>query len=161
MVIGNGSAKNCYDAAKSGNHPSRDQMQQCDRALSEEALSPHDAMATHVNRGVLRVRIGKTEEGIRDFDIATAMDPNEPEAYLNKGSALVRSGQAREALPLFTMALDKETRKPAYAYYGRGVAYEALGEIKSAYLDYQRASVADPKWDKPREELTRFTVKRP
>jgi tetratricopeptide (TPR) repeat protein len=132
---------------------------QCDRALSEEGLVSSDVVATHVNRGVLRLRLGNIEEAISDFDRAIALNPDMPEAYLNKGSALIRAGQADAAVPLFSKALATRTRKPAYAYYGRGVAYEELGNIKSAYLDYRRASAADPEWAAPRQDLARFRVK--
>jgi tetratricopeptide (TPR) repeat protein len=160
MVVGNSSARTCYEAAESQNRPSLDQLRQCDRALSEEALAPHDAVATRVNRGILRIRVGRTEDAIRDFDVAMALDPSEPEAYLNKGAALVRAGQPQAALPLFGMALDHKTRKPAFAHFGRGVAYEELGDVKAAYREYRMASSADPNWNRPREELLRFTVSR-
>lgn len=159
QVIGKGSAAMCYAASESSNKPSYDQIRQCDKALAEEGLVQEDVVATHINRGVLRLRLGNIDDAISDFDRALALDPNMPEAYLNKGSALMRSGQANAAVPLFSKALENRTRKPAFAYYGRGVAHEELGNIKSAYLDYRRASAADPKWAAPRQDLARFKVR--
>lgn len=159
QVIGKGSAAMCYSASESPGKPTSDQLRQCDRAIEEEGLVPADIVATHVNRGILRLRLGNVDSAIADFDRAISMNPNMPEAYLNKGSALVRLGQANAALPLFSKALENRTRKPAYAYYGRGVAHEELGNIKSAYLDYRRASAADPKWAAPRQDLARFQVR--
>jgi len=160
VVVGNGAARNCYLAAESQNRPNADQMNQCNRALAEEGLTAYEVVATHVNRGVLHARRGQLDLAIADFDRGMTLDANEPESYLNKGAALVRIGNPQAALPLFSMALDKNTRKPAVAYYGRGVAYEEMGNMQSAYLDYRRASVADPKWAPPREEMARFTVER-
>ncbi|HWH16878.1 MAG TPA: tetratricopeptide repeat protein [Allosphingosinicella sp.] len=158
-VIGNSSAQSCFKAADSPARPTVDQLRQCDRALGEEALSRRDLAATHVNRGVILVRMGRMGDAMHDFDAAMAIDPNEPESYLNKGAAMMRTGRPGEALPLFSMALQKNTRRPALAYYGRGVAHEDLGDVQSAYMDYRRASTANPEWNVPREELARFAVR--
>ena len=158
LSVGSGPARVCFLATESENRPSEDQIRQCDIALNESGLGPYETVATFVNRGVLHVRRGQVELGLADFDRAMALDANEPEAYLNKGAALVSHGQPQKALPLFSMALDKKTRKPAVAYYGRGVAHEDSGNARMAYLDYQRAMQADPKWGAPRKEMSRFRV---
>lgn len=159
IAVGTEPARSCYEAAESPKLPSADQMKQCDLALTEGALDSYEVVATYVNRGLLHVRRGQVGKGIADFDRAMALDANEPEAYLNKAAALVRIGKPQAALPLFSMALDKNTRRPAIAYYGRGMAYEEMGNVRSAYLDYRRASRADPKWAPPRRELSRFQVR--
>ena len=81
---------------------------------------------------------------IADFDRAIALDPNQPEAYLNKGAALIRRKNAAEAVQLFTVALEHNTTRPAVAHYGRAVANEALGNVAAAYRDYRRASELAP-----------------
>ena len=58
------------------------------------------------------------------------------------------------------MAMEKNTGKPALAYYGRGIAHEELGNLKSAYADYKRAVEEDPKWKQPRTDLARFVVRK-
>lgn len=160
-VIGNSYARSCYEAAESKSLPRPSDLENCDRAIADEALTEHDRVATHVNRGVLRSRRGHTEAALTDFDAALARDPSEPEAYFNKAAVLLRSpGGADEALKLFSVALEKKTRHPARAYLGRGIAQEELGNLRAAYSDYRRASAADPKWAEPRTELARFVVKR-
>lgn len=161
QVLGKGAASLCYLASESPVRPSPGQLRYCDQALNEEALLRSDVVATHVNRGILRMRLGKVEEAMSDYDRAIELAPDAPEAYLNKGSALIKLGQPGAAVPFFSQALSKQTRKPAYAYYGRGLAHEEIGDLKSAYLDYRRASSADPKWDAPKAELSRFSVRRP
>jgi tetratricopeptide (TPR) repeat protein len=160
-VLGNSSARLCYEAAEARSTPSWDSLGRCDSALKEEALSETDRVATFVNRGILRMRNGDLDGALADYDRAIARDPQLAEAYLNKGLALVRAGRdSDQAIALFDAALQKKARRPAIAYYGRAVAHEAIGRLKEAYLDYREASRLDPKWREPQTELARFTVER-
>jgi tetratricopeptide (TPR) repeat protein len=159
-VIGSSNARMCYEAADSKAMPSRGSLEPCNIALNGEARTEYDIVATHVNRGILRSRLGDMAGAMRDFDAALAIDPNQPEAYLNKGVVLIRQDNPDAALPLFTMALEKNTRRPALAYYGRGIAHEELGNIRSAYNDYKRAVEEDPEWKEPRKDLARFVIRR-
>lgn len=159
-VIGSSSARLCYEATESRLMPAFDTLRRCDEALNQEALSDYDTVATLVNRGIVKLRMGRQQEAIADFDAASKRDPDQAEAYLNKGLALLRAGDAWEqALPLFDTALAKRTRKPALAYFGRAVANELGGRVKEAYRDYRLASRTDPKWTAPRTELARFKVR--
>lgn len=162
MVIGNTAARICYEAAEARTAPAWDSLATCDRALSEEALTDSDRTATYVNRGILRLRTGKTDAALHDFDTAIARDPSLGDAYLDKGIAFVRTARDWDAaIGLFNTALEKRTRRPALAYYGRGIAYEMKGRIKQAYLDYREANRIEPKWREPQVDLARFTVQRP
>jgi len=158
FVVGNSDARMCYESADSPMPPSVRDIRRCDEALLHETLTGYEVVATHVNRGILRLRRGFVEEAVTDFDRAIALDPEQPEAYLNKGAALIRRQNPQEALQLFTVALDRGTSRPAIAHYGRAVANEALGNVRAAYLDYRRASELDPAWAEPRTELSRFRV---
>ena len=159
-VIGTTSARMCYEAAANG-PAALDNVAVCDRALNEEALNNYETVATYVNRGILKMKTGWSEAAIADFDAAIARDPNQAEAYLNKGVALSKNETGwAQALPMFSLAIEKNTNKPALAYFGRGVAHEMAGDVRSAYYDYKQASTLDPKWDRPAQELTRFSVVR-
>jgi len=158
MVIGNSSARSCFEAADSPLAPDAEDFRTCDSALRDEALSRHDVVATHVNRGILRLRRNQVDAALQDFDTAIRMDPTEPEAYLNKGAALIRVNNAREALPLFTASLERNTSRPELAHYGRAIANETLGNVREAYDDYRRASELRPGWQEPVVELRRFRV---
>jgi len=161
-VLGSTSARLCFEAADARIAPSRDSLMRCDQALTEENLTDYDRVATYVNRGILRLRMGNFDSAIADFDLALARDPNQAEAYLNKGVALLRKPDGwAQAVPLFDAALAKKTRRPALAYYGRGVANELGGHVKEAYFDYREASRIEPKWHDPQAELARFTVREP
>lgn len=157
-VIGNSYARMCYEAAES-RVPSMSALRTCDEALREDSLSNADMVATFVNRGILKARVGNIEQAIADYDEALSRDPDQPEAYLNKGFALLHLPAAEaQAKPMFDTALAKKTRRPELAYYGRAVAHELNGDVKAAYYDYRQASRLDPKWRDPKTELARFKV---
>ena len=157
-VIGSSDARLCFEAADSPLLPHARDLQRCNEALNAGALSTYETVATHVNRGILRLRRGLVDAAITDFDAAMALDPNQPEAYLNKGAALIQRQNPSEAAQLFTVALQHNTQRPAVAHYGRAVANEALGNVREAYADYRAASELAPNWAAPREDLQRFRV---
>jgi tetratricopeptide (TPR) repeat protein len=159
VVIGTSSARLCYQAAERPLRPSPADLQYCDEALAgQRLLMEEEFVATLVNRGILRMRRGDLNGAIADYEAARAMDPEEPESYLNHGTALVRGRRAAAALDYFNQALRKNTRRPALAYFGRAVAHETLGNVREAYRDYRRASELDPSWADPQRELRRFRV---
>ena len=151
----------CFEAADSPMSPTNREIRYCDDAFAEGAMSSHDEVATHVNRGILRLRRSNIEGAIADFDQAIRLDPRQPEAYLNKGAALIRLNNPTEALRLFTVALEYNTRRPEIAHFGRAIANEELGNVRAAYEDYRRASELDPDWRDPQTELRRFRVTTP
>jgi tetratricopeptide (TPR) repeat protein len=158
-VFGNTYARTCYNAAEGGG--GRTAISSCDTALQQENLSRSDRVATYVNRGILKMRLADMDGAIADFDRAIGLDAGEAEAYLNKGMALLRLPNAEDkAIGLFDSALEKKTRRPAFAYYGRAVAHELNGRVKEAYRDYSQASALEPKWREPKADLARFTLRR-
>src|SRR5687768_16959826 len=160
IVMGTSPARSCYEAAESPRRPTINSLQDCDRVIANHALSMDDLVATHVNRGVIRVRRGNVAAGIEDFDSALALNSRQPEAYLNKAIVLMRRPAASEALQLFSRAIEFNTGRPERAYYGRGIANEALGNVAEAYRDYRQASQLDPDWAEPRTALQRFPASR-
>ena len=158
-VVGNSAARSCYLAAETRGAPTLDVLRFCDDALYRESLTDEERVATFVNRGILKARLGRLDDALADYDAALSRDPDEPEAYLNKGFALISlSDSGEQAAPLFDSALAKKTRRPELAYYGRGVAHELAGQVNAAYRDYRQASLLDPKWRQPKLELARFRV---
>lgn len=159
-VIGGSAARQCYEAAESPLTPTPETFQFCDQAIAVEPLSEPDRVATFVNRGILRVRAGRTVEGLADFDEAIRRDPSVAEAWFNRGVALMRTAGPEPALAAFEEAVARGTEPPALAYFGRAAAHEALGNVRAAYADYRRASELDPGWERPRTELARFSFRR-
>ena len=158
-MTGGGLARSCYLAAEA-----RDltdvALGDCGRALTEQVLTAEDRVATHINRGILR-RMRDDAAGARaDFDAALALDPNQPEAWLNRGVLLFNQGATDEALRMFERAIALRTKAPALAYFGRGLANEERGDVRAAYADLRRAQALKPGWSQPAQELARYQLRR-
>jgi tetratricopeptide (TPR) repeat protein len=160
VVVGTSPARGCYvnAAAENGSVAA---LRDCDAAFANGQLGFYEVVATHVNRGIVKLFGQDVDGAIADFDSAIALDPTEAESYLNKGAAMLKKGGSEnEAIALFTRAIEQRTNRPELAYFGRAIAYETKGEVRRAYSDYQRAQAAAPKWEDPVRELSRFQVQR-
>lgn len=158
-VIGSGFAHMCFEAADA-QQGSEAALDFCNQAF-DEPLSPKDRVATYVNRGIIRFHLNDFAGAMADYDRAIALDSDEPEAYINKGSVMLKRGDWRHARDLFDLAIQHRTRRPEIAYFGRAVANEIGGDLTDAYRDYQHASELAPGWDQPKRELARFSVRKP
>ena len=158
VTIGSTLARSCYEAAEAY-RADLESIRICDTALSEEGLSHHDLTGTHVNRGILWMLAGNLDLADKDYDRALALDPNEAEAWLNKGINALKRGDSRVALQYVEKAIELRTRKPAIAFYMRGIAHEEAGNVRAAYADLQRARALAPNWPLPAVELQRYRVR--
>lgn len=160
VTLGTGYAEGCYHAAEDRD-ARRSAMDTCNRAMTDQGLDQHDRVATYVNRGILYLIRGSVKEANADFDAALAIDPREPDAWLNKAIAHARFGRTADALPYVAKALELNTSRPAIAYFVRAMALEDSGNVAGAYYDLKRAQALDPKWAEPTIELKRFQVRQP
>ena len=160
MVIGSGLARLCYEAADA-EKATPQSLDACTRAIGEEPLAFDDQVATYVNRGILRAHMSDFAGALGDYDQAIRMDPQEPEAYLNKATLVLKQQHDwRAARDLFDAAIARRTRRPEFAYFGRAVASEMAGDYAAAMADYQKASALAPNWGQPKKELARFQVRK-
>lgn len=159
ITVGGSLARSCYLAADARNATTQN-LTVCDRALTEQALTERDELATHVNRGILRMVRGDLASARADFDRALAMDPNEPETWLNLGVLHFQQGDSDGAIRMFQRAIELRTKSPAFAYYGRGLANEDRGNIRAAYADLVTARSLRPDWSPPAVQLQRYQVRR-
>ena len=157
FTIGGPLSRLCYESALSQDGRSF-AVDGCTRALHEEGLLARDRAATYVNRGILHMVAGHGRDADADFNAALALDQDLPDAWLNKGFLRLRQGKGREALPLLQRGIDQGPRRQALAYFARGVAYEQMGEFRSAYADLKRARDLEPRWSLPNEYLSRYQV---
>src|SRR5258706_1611529 len=67
-----------------------------------------------------------------DIPLTTAKD------FYRQGMSLMRAGKYEDALPFFREAADKQPEYPD-AYYGRGLAYNALRLYAKACVDFSKA----------------------
>ncbi len=156
-VIGGGLAEDCSKAALRG-RSDRDSIEACNLALSTEILDSRDKAGTFINRGVMRMRTRDFNAAHSDFDSAIAIAPRIGEGWVNRGAVLIAEKHYQEGLTDINRGLDLGVVEPEKAYYNRALAYEALDDAKSAYLDYQQAVSLKPNWLLPQQQLLRFTV---
>ncbi|WP_265562989.1 tetratricopeptide repeat protein [Sphingomicrobium arenosum] len=158
ITLGGSQAESCYLAAEAGSSGAQD-LQTCDRALVEDALSREDKASTHVNRGIILMNRADYAAAGRDFARALEIEPDQADAYLNAAILAMHEEDAARAVQLSTRSIELEPMKPHLAYYVRGIANEDIGEVSSAYRDLKAAAaLAEPGWDEAARELTRYQV---
>ena len=86
---------------------------------------------------------GTWEEAIAKYDETIRLDPEDGEAYFNRGEAYLNLGQYDLAAKDFEAAV-KLDPEDAEAYFSRGIAYYNLGELDRAIQDYDEAIRLDP-----------------
>lgn len=157
VTMGGPLSKLCYEAATSND--ARDSaIDGCTRSLQEEALGPDDRAATLVNRGIVYMARRRDVEADTDFNAALALNDRLSDAWLNKGFLRIRQGNGRDALPMVEKGMETGARREALAIFARGVAYEQMGDFRSAYADIKRAHDLEPRWSLPREFLADYRI---
>ena len=129
----------------------------CKAALTGD-LSQLARAGTLVNRGILEAAAGRNDVALTDFTAGLARDPNLAAGYMNRGAALLRAGRYDEARADFDRAIDLNTADMHVAYFNRGEAQEASGNLVAAYHDYRKARELAPDFKPASIELARFQV---
>jgi len=160
LTVGGSFAEGCYRFAQS-RVGTQEAVSTCDRAFTEQALTSEDQFATYVNRGIVKMHRREFSGAQADFDKAGALNPKRGEPWLNMGVLQFKQGNSRAAIALFDKALELGTGEPEIAYFGRGLAHEDVGDLRSAYADLRRAAELRPNWSQPAQELVRYQVRRP
>lgn len=135
-------------------------IQDCTRAIERERPGRANRSALLVNRGAIHLRRLEGEAALADFDAALEINRNNPEAMVNRGAALLMVGRPGPAVAVITEALMAGVREPYKAYYTRGAAREALGDLRGAFEDYSTALEIHPNWSPAELELQRFVQSR-
>ena len=157
-VLGGGGLANACSAAVNHDEATLQIEETCTQSLETENLLLEDRAGTFVNRGVVRLRLQRYPEAVKDFTIALSLRSDLAEAYVNRGAAQIGGHHFAEALVDLDKALAMGVAEPEKAYYNRALAYEWLDNPKAAWLDYNKALELAPDWALVREQLTRFTV---
>lgn len=155
-VIGGDANANRCAAAVMANNITDATIDTCTRALAYRRISREAQIQVLVNRGVTYLRRGENEPAVADFDAVLATDRRNAEAHLNRGAALLQLRQYGPAISAITEALGLGVREPHKAYLNRGIAREALGDLRGAYEDYDTALQIQPDWGPASAELARF-----
>jgi len=154
-VLGAPASSECAAAAAAGRFDD-DAVTACDRAVNGERLARANRIATLINRGAIHLRRRAGELALADFDAVISLDAKHAEAHQNRGAALVIAGRPGPAVAALTNALSLGVRYPHKAYFNRGAAREALGDVRGAYEDYNTALTIQPDWGPAEAELARF-----
>ena len=93
------------------------------------------------NRGVEFIYADEYDLAIKDLTLAIKLQPNWPFSPNNLGTAYLKKGDWRAAADAFTQAIEIAERKKmgvsSRPYFGRAMAFEAMGEIEKAREDYR------------------------
>ena len=151
--------RRCSEAVVAGDSTDRT-IEECTRALNYRRIDRATQLQLLINRGVTHMRRGENEPALADFDEVIRLDRRQAEAHLNRGAVLVQMRQHGPAIAAITEALGLGVREPHKAYFNRGAAREALGDLRGAYEDYSTALEIQPDWGPASAELARFARNR-
>jgi tetratricopeptide (TPR) repeat protein len=169
QVFGGGYGESCWRAALASTFVHMDSAVEeahwkaasivtCDDALATGSLDRRDTAATYINRGILEMSRERYDVAEKNFDSALTLLPKLPEAHVDLGSTLINMKKYDEGVKETELGIRLGTHEPERAWYNLGIAYERQGDIQKAYESYRQASILNPKWEEPKEEMARFTV---
>jgi len=157
-IIGGGVAKDCYEAAKYQRVSASAGEKICTKAIEAEIMNQTNKAATYTNRGVLRMRDGRLEAALSDYDIAKRLNPDEGATHLNEGAAHIMLKDYNSAMVSLNRAIELDSHDLYAAYYNRAIAKEQTGDIQGAYFDFKRADELNPESDLAKRQMERFQV---
>ncbi len=158
VVSGNGEARACYQRALSDQKGRQSSIRHCETALVQENLDQNDRAATYVNQGILLMRSEAYKDALSSYDKALKIKPQLVEAHINRGACLLLLDRTEDAIATLTVAIQTESGLLPEALYNRALAYERLGQSKSAYRDFKKALELRPDWGPATRALTNYTV---
>lgn len=128
-----GEDKTCADTANA-----EAAIAACTRLYDNRGLGKRNRAIALGNRGAAYKMLGKYSEAIADFDLASELDPDNPQYYCQRGDIHIRLGQLDTAIEDFTTALRYSPRL-LWGFQGRGRAYFAKGNGEQALADFNEA----------------------
>lgn len=109
--------------------------------LVKDKLELPGVYRIYYNRGTELIKVDEYDAAIKDLTLATTLHSEWPFPYNNLGLAYLKKNDWRAASNAFTQAIEIAKREKMglnpKPYFGRALAYEALGETEKARLDYQ------------------------
>jgi tetratricopeptide (TPR) repeat protein len=88
------------------------------------------------------------------------MDASLAEGYVDRGAVMIVLRRYDDAVTEIDKGISLGAARLQIAYYDRGIADEALGNIRAAYEDYKKATEIQPDFRLAQDELARFRVVR-
>jgi tetratricopeptide (TPR) repeat protein len=158
-VVGEGLAHDCFLMAKAGNDPVAG-IATCTEALQEQALDLHARAGTYINRGVMEVALGRTDEALGDYDRGIGVLPDMGDGYVDRGAVLIRLKRYDEAMGEINRGLGLGLSYEFAGYYNRAVAEFYLARYADSYHDYKKTLELEPDFKPAIEQLKNFVVTR-
>jgi len=160
-VIGGGAfARDCYASATLAgrlNSGSKEDIEECNQAISHGKLARKDLLATFVNRGIIHAAMENYEKALKDYQSAIELGPESGEVFVNIGNLYLLSRKYEIAIQQYTNAIALTLTRDHIAHYNRGMAYENNGEFSHAESDYRKAIELSPEWVLPQLRLQRLS----
>jgi Flp pilus assembly protein TadD len=99
-----------------------------------------DAIADKVMPSIQSIKDGyKTDLAINVFDKVIELNPNNADAWNDKGETLVTSGEYDEAIKALDKAIEIDPNK-AGAWNNKGIALKSLGRDTEAQVAFAKAT---------------------
>lgn len=152
----NSMAVDCYDRsieALSVKDARFADIQLCDTAINEGALSPNDLMATLVNRGVIYATLGQLDRAAEDYNRALAIADDVPEIHLNQGNLEFLAENWDQAISHYNQAEALGLIQAHVLHLNRGMAYENSERFEEAQAEYRAALELVPEWQPALQRL--------
>jgi len=89
------------------------------------------------------LRQAEGQIAIEDYDEAIRLNPNDAEAYFNRGNAYYSLNKKKRAIEDYVKAISLNSQF-ADAYHNRGTTYCDLGQFEQAIEDYDQAIHLNP-----------------
>jgi transglutaminase-like putative cysteine protease/lipoprotein NlpI len=108
------------------------------RSIDGGRLHGNDLAQAYCERAVALSHLGRTDEGLKDTELALKFGPNWPNAHLCRGQVLGLTGNFPQAIRELTEAilLDPEG---SVSYLERGIARYYSGQVEAAIEDFAQA----------------------
>lgn len=163
MIGGNSLAKECYQASQIAariGFSSREDLEICNNAMLYGNLRSRDAVATLVNRGVIKAALDDYNGAVADYENAIRMRSDGiAEAYLNRGNIWIMAKQYNRAIEDYQQALDMDVNQSHLAQLNLGLAHEFLSDFIEAKRYYELALASLPDWQTAIDKLNRVNRK--
>jgi Flp pilus assembly protein TadD len=133
------------------------EQKQCDEAIERltraSGIEPTSAEVHRLLGRAYHVQ-GKSEEAVAAYRHAIDLDDRDVWSMNNLGLLLLELQRADEALPLLEQAVDLRKDVPAF-HNNLGMALEHAGRFDAAAEAYKDALIADPTYDRAKQNLAR------
>ncbi len=115
--------------------------------VTGETIAPHQAEELEAwelyNKAFSLASLGHLEEAITIYDSVLALEPQNTNAWNNKGVCLRKQGKMQDALRCYEKAIDCD-RHNASAWNNKGGLLAAIGRYTEAIVQFNKAIEVDP-----------------